>query len=232
MKTLLLNGCSFARLWEVSDSFISALNCDNVTNIGKPGTSFQRTCRSTVEWIAQNGSPRFVVIPITFCHRWELALNKHQDDIDGSWLPLQNSNFLSNEYEIQDSSVEEIEKLCNQYYKVIPTIKTYWDKMFTEIITLSAFLEQLAIPYLMWDMCNGFDIRHIKGYKGFEKIKLINQNKRVINIWEFCGNRFMRNTMDAETRKKIPEFAYHHETPQLRKLEKFLLDYIEQNLKK
>ena len=230
MKTLLLNGCSFAKLWPVSDNFRDSLGCDAVTNLGKYGTSFQRTCRSTIESIAQNGTPAYVVIPITFAHRWELAINKHEDDIDGSWVPLQNSNFISDEYEIQDSNVEDIQKLCDQYYKVIPTIKTHWDKLFTDLITFTAFLMQSEIPYLIFDMCNGFDKIHIDNYRAFEKIKFIEHDRRIIDIWKFCGNRFMRDTMSADVKSKTPEFAHHHGPEQLRHLENYLIDYVKNNL--
>ena len=230
MKTILLNGCSFAELWEPSDKFIGSLGCDDLINLGKSGTSFQRTCRSTVEWIAQNGNPDFVLIPITFAHRWELALNQDEDDIDGSWVPLQNSNFLSDDYKLQDSSIDDVKKLVDQYYKIIPTMKTYWDKMFTEIITFSAFLEKQKINYLMWDMCNGFDKEHLniylKPYKAFRKIDLISQNHRIIDIWSFCGNRYMRDTMQDDVKSKTPEFAHHHAPEQHRHLEDYIMEHL------
>lgn len=234
MKTLLINGCSFGHFWTPSQEFITKLGCDKVTNLSKVGTSFQRTCRSTVEWIAQNGKPNLVLIPITFSHRWELALNLDEDDIDGSWVPLQNSNFLSDTYNLQDSSIDDVKKLVDMYYKVIPTIKTYWDRMFTDIITFSAFLEQQGIPYLMWDMCNGFDKEHlnihIKPYKAFHKIDLIAKNPRVIDLWKFCGNRFMRDTMEDAVKSKTPECSHHHGPEQHRHLEKYIVDYMQNNL--
>lgn len=230
MKTILLNGCSFAEFWKPSDKFIGSLGGGDLINLGKAGTSFQRTCRSTIEWVAQNGSPDFVLIPITFAHRWELALNQDEDDIDGSWIPLQNSNFLSNDYRLQDSSIDDVKKLVDQYYKIIPTLKTYWDKMFTEIITFSAFLEKQKINYLMWDMCNGFDKEHLnihlKPYKAFRKIDLISQNPRIIDIWSFCGNRYMRDTMPEDVKKDTPEFAHHHKSEQYRHLEQYITNYL------
>ena len=228
MKTLLLNGCSFAETWEPSDKFVSSVGCDNLINLGKAGTSFQRTCRSTIEWVAQNGSPDLVLIPITFAYRWELALNQDEDDIDGSWIPLQNSNFLSDDYKLQDSSIDDVRKLVDLYYGSIPTVKTYWDKLFTDIITFAGFLDHHQIPYLMWDMCNGFDLTHLKGYKAFEKIKFINQNKSIINIWSFCGNRYMRDTMQDDVKSKTPEFAHHHAPEQYKHLENYLLGHINQ----
>ena len=226
LKKLLFNGCSFVWSWQLSDKLIQYVGCDKVVNLGKSGTSFQRTVRSTIEWISQNGNPSFVMIPITYAHRWELALNMDEDEIDGSWLPLQNSNFLSDSYNLTDSSKKEIKKLCEQYYKVIPTVKTYWDKLFTEIIILAGFLDQNQIPYLMWDMCNGFNKQHIKGYKGFNKIKLIEENKRIIDLWEFCGNSFMWNTLPEDVKKDTPEFAHHHESEQHRQLEKYIIEYL------
>lgn len=230
MNTILLNGCSFAEFWKPSDKFIRSLGGDNLINLGKAGTSFQRTCRSTIEWVAQNKKPIFVLIPITFAHRWELALNKDEDDIDGSWVPLQNSNFLSDDYKIQDSSIDDVKKLVDQYYRIIPTIKTYWDKMFTDIITFSAFLETQKINYLMWDMCNGFDKVHLnihlKPYKAFRKIDLISQNPKIIDIWKFCGNRYMRDTMPEDVKKDIPEYAHHHKSEQHKHLEQFIINYL------
>ena len=57
MKTLLLNGCSFTHRWNPSKKFVRELGCDRVENISKVSTSFQRTCRTTIEWIAINGNP-------------------------------------------------------------------------------------------------------------------------------------------------------------------------------
>lgn len=230
MKRLLINGCSFGECWIPTQEFVESLDCDTVVNLSKAGTSFQRTCRSTIEWIAQNGNPTFILIPIPFAHRWELALNEEEDPIDGSWIPLQNSNYLSDRYNLQETLKTTLKKLVEQYYKIIPTIKTYWDNMFTDIIMMSGFLEQQKIPYMIWDMCNGFDKKHIKGYKGFHKIELIAKNKSIIDIWKFCGNRFMRDTMPADIKTKTPEFAHHHGPEQYKELEKYLIEYHRKNL--
>jgi len=229
MKTLLLNGCSFGQFWNPSKHFIDSLGCDNLTNISKFATSFQRTCRSTVEWIAQNGNPEFVLIPITFCHRWELAINEQEDVLDGSWYPLQRKELIDNPDEEQkfhsEVSPDKIKNLLDLYYGSIPTIKTYWDKMFTEIIMLSAFLESKGIKHLIFDMCNEFDKKHIEGSKGFGKVHLIEANKNVIDLFNFCGNRYMWNSMDN---KDNTNFNIHHAPEQLKHLEKYLLNHVNQ----
>ena len=223
MKQLLLNGCSFGECWQPTSNFLQKLGCDTVENISKSGTSFQRTYRTTIEWIAQHDSPHYVIIPITFSHRWELALNVHEDKLDGSWVPLQNSNFLAKEYNIQECDLDKLKLFVEDYYKIIPTIKTYWDKMFTEIVMLSGWLESNKINYLMFDMCNNFEYEHIRGLKAFEKIKFTKNNKNIIDLFDFCGNRFMFDSMQTTKNK---DFNIHHAPEQYKTLENYITAYL------
>ena len=227
-KTLLVNGCSFGECWTPTDNFFKSLGCGEVVNISKVATSFQRTCRSTVEWIAQNGNPEFVVIPITFVHRWELAVGDGEDQLDGSWFPIQCKELLHTTGHRLNTDVDKskLENLIDLYYGSIPTIKTFWDKAFTEIILLASFLEHKNIKYLFFDMCNEFNQTHIKGYSGFEKLKLIGQNRNVVDLFSFCGNRYMWNTIKNNN---DVDFNTHHAPEQYQELEKYLLDYVENN---
>ena len=224
MKTILLNGCSFGLCWKPTEQFVKALGCDSVTNISKVATSFQRTCRSTIEWIAQNGNPAFVLIPITFSHRWELAIKQNDDHLDGAWFPLQRKDLLDGHTDelCKDLDVDKLKNMLDLYYGSIPTIKTYWDKLFTEAIMLSSFLESKGIKHLFFDMCNEFNKKHIKGYKGFDKLRLIESNNNIIDLFNFCGNRYMWNTMADNN---SVDFNIHHAPEQYKHLEKHLLTY-------
>jgi len=234
MKTLLINGCSFAERWRPTEEFVKSLDCDTVTNISKVATSFQRTCRSTIEWIAQNHNPHFVIIPITFVHRWELSLSKVQDEIDGNWFPLQIKDLLlmSKNELAQEVDVHKIGQMMDIYYGYGSknTLRTWWDKTFTEIILLSSFLKQRNIKHLMFDMCNAFDKTQIKGDKGFEKIKLIDENPNVIDLWSFCGNRLMWETLSSEIQEKTDQNTHHHHGKDYSHLENHIIGYLETNL--
>jgi len=225
IKTLLLNGCSFGECWTPTQEFVSALGCERTCNISKRATSFQRTCRSTIEWITQNGRPEFVIIPMTFSHRWELAISEKEDFIDGAWFPMQRKDFIDNFEQLILKTIdkEKIRQLIDLYYGTIPDVRTYWDKMFTEIIMLSAFLDLHQIPYVMFDMCNEFNRKHIKGHKGFEKIQLIEDNKNIIDIFNFCGNRHMWNSMPE---KETHDFNIHHAPTQYKTLEKVIIEHV------
>jgi len=225
MSTLLLNGCSFANIWQPSKNFLSELNCERVENLGKDGGSLTRAVRTTVEWVAQNGNPEFVIIPIPLASRWELSISNTDDNVDGTWYPMQVSQYIEKSKISKLVDSKKLENLAQLYYGSIPDIRTYWDRCFTEIILLSSFLEQRSINYLMFDMCNNFDTQHLRGYNGFDKINFIKTNKKVIDIFSFCGNKFMYDNNEQVNHKKINEFMHHHADGEYKKLEQYLLNY-------
>ncbi len=217
---LLLNGCSFTQIWQPTEQFVSELGCDETINIAIEASSFQRTCRSTIEWIAQNGNPYCVVIPITYTHRWELAVGQEDHTIDGTWFPLQRRELLTTPNRKLDPTVDKdkLGDLLDLYYGCNPTIRTYWDKTFNEIIMLSSFLENRKIKYIMFDMCNDFKQEHINGFKGFKKLDLIKSNNNIIDLFSFCGNKHMWQSMEHKTQ----EFNLHHESKQYLELESYI----------
>jgi hypothetical protein len=225
MSTLLINGCSFANIWQPTENFIKSLDCDRVVNLGKDGGSFRRAVRTTIEWIAQNGNPNFVIIPIPPATRWELAISKNDDTVDGTWYPMQIKQYLYEEKISQQIDFKKLEKLTELYYGSIPDIRTYWDSCFTDVILLSSFLEQNKIEYLIFDMCNNFEMTHLKGYKGFEKIKLINNNKKIIDLFGFCGNKYMYQNIKDKNKKEIDTLMHHHSNKEYKDLENYLLNY-------
>jgi hypothetical protein len=222
MSTLLINGCSFANIWQPTENFVKSLCCDQIINLGRDGGSLRKAVRTTIEWIAQNGNPNFVIIPIPLATRWELAISSKEDPIDGTWYPMQAKQYLDKEKISKLIDFKKLEKLTELYYGLIPDIRTYWDSCFTDLILLSSFLEQSNIDYLMFDMCNNFEMRHLKGYKGFEKIKLIKHNKKIIDLFGFCGNKYMyQNVKD----KNIDPLMHHHSSEEYQYLENYLLNY-------
>ena len=236
MKNLLINGCSFGYIWSPQESFVQSVGCDVTENISKPGTSFQRTARSTVEWVAQNGKPGMIMIPITFAHRWEMPIGSEEDfdTLDGNWLPLQVNSAMDKENHVKNTESFErisedkakIQKLTDLYFGLIKSTVGYWDKLFTEIIMLSSFLEQQKIPYLMFDMCNDFDESLLIDHTFLQKAQLIKQNKNVINIFSFCGNKYMWRLNERDPKEP---FNQHWGSDEYRLFEAYILQYIRDN---
>ena len=125
------------------EEFQNKLGCTETFNIGKDGTSFPRTLRSTVEWVAQNGNPEFAVILITYAHRWEMAIAKQDDNIDGTWHPvLEEPHLRLDKIDLSMIPEDKFKKLVSYYHGCVPNIRTYWDKIFTDIILLASFFEK------------------------------------------------------------------------------------------
>jgi len=227
---LLMNGCSYTKIWSPSQRFLDALGCDKVSNIALYGGSFQRVCRTTIEYFAKNTKPGFVLIPITFTYRWELAVGNKNDDMEGNWLPMRTNNDLKREQIAHGVSKERIDDLVDHYYGCIPNDINYIDKMFTDIIMLSSFLEKQDVPYLMFDMCNGFDREDLKNFKGMDKFSLIENNKNIIDLFKFCGNSHMWSTLTTEQQEKADKITHHHKPLLYLALEKYLIDYLNRKL--
>ena len=227
---LLINGCSFAERWTPSQKLLQTVGCDTFTNLGVRGTSFQRTVRSTIEWVSKYGKPNCVIIPITLASRWELAVGKTDKHIDGSWIGMQHPQYLNFDDIDKAIPVDKLTKLIELYYGVIPNVISSWDKLFTEIIALASFLDHNEIKYLMFDMCNNFERKHLQGIKGIEKIKLIEKNTNIINLFDFCGNKFMYEQLPSDEQRNIDAYMWHHHADEYLALEKYLIDYLNHKL--
>ena len=181
--TLLLNGCSYGESWK---SFPGV-------NLSRAGGSFYRSIRTTMEWIAVNGKPNYVFIPITFCTRFEISKIACDRPIEGA-------------YELTYFPHYNIEsQLADSCYRS-------WDYLFMNIIMFGSWLEQQGIKYLMWDQCNKFESVHITGFKAFEKLKWIEKNLRIIPLFEFCGNQYMYDMSgkwNASDSNQIPSIRHY-----------------------
>ena len=224
--TLLINGCSFAEVWPTSSKFVKDLECDNLVNLGVRGTSFSRTVRTTIEWIAQNGNPKMVIIPITLSHRSEISIARQDDQLEGTWFPIQRKELINNSNINNILNVNTVKSFIDHYYGIIPDIRTHWDLLFTQIISLAGFLQSRKIKYLMFDMCNDFKLDHIKNFKSFSKINFIKEDKNIIDLFSFCGNKFMWDTLLPNTKEKTNSLLHHHDKEQYVQLEKQLISYI------
>jgi hypothetical protein len=217
--TCLINGCSFSAAWKPDSDFLKHFSQTDFLNISKTGASFKRSARTTMEWVAQNGKPGLVILPITYAHRFEMAVSNTDDALDGAWFPMQRSELID-QNKIHDSiSAEKLKTMLDLYYGSVADVRHFWETLFSDIITLSAWLEKQNIPYIMFDMCNDFSKEHIQNLKGIARLKYIYQNENIIDLFSFCGNKIMWESLDEKTRSKVDSIAYHHANKQFRVLE-------------
>ena len=197
--TCLLNGCSYGVAWS---SFPGV-------NLSKAGGSFNRSIRTTMEWIAVNGKPSYVFIPISSCARFELSRIAVDSPIEGAYVTGREH------YDI-------LARISDSCYMT-------WDYMFMNIIMFSSWLEQQDIPYLMWDQCNNFDRIHIREFKAVKKLRWVEENSRVIDLFGFCGNLYMHENGAALLDSKNPTIN-HYEDKDYSILKAYLDAYIKEKL--
>ena len=214
MKTLLLNGCSFGVCWTPSDEFVKALGCDSAVNISKVATSFQRTCRSTIEWIAQNGKPDMVIMPVSHSNRFDLPIAKKFD-------PLHNLHHKSTWHTIAGRDnintdlvpLETLETFIKTGSIVHTVEHTEHDKLFVKLITFQAYLEFNKIRHLIFDTGNHYeklwmkyltiDDQNNSGYQpGMRKRDLVENCDGIYKFFTFCSNAWMYEQLTEEQKKK------------------------------
>jgi len=188
--TVLLNGCSYGCAWQ---SFPGV-------NLSMPGGSFYRSVRTTVEYAALYGAPDAVLVPITFIDRDEYASEIAQDKpIEGPYA--------------SSATVQELRQLNEAFNCLHDTNYGAWDRFFLQLVLFCAWLDQNNIKYLMWDSCNRFDRQHIQGYRAVEKLRYVEQNPGVIDLFRFCANQYMHE-QGAQSRDPLsvrPEHRHYRD---------------------
>jgi len=201
--TLLINGCSHGEGWRDFPG----------VNLSRSGGSFYRSIRTTMEWIAVNGKPTYVFIPITVCTRFEISKVGVDQPIEGA-------------YDLTPFDHYKIEvQLADSCYRS-------WDYLFMNAIMFASWLNQQEIKYLMWDQCNRFDPAHITGFKAFEKLKWLQENPRIVPLFEFCGNQYMHDNggVSVPSDIKLEPFIRHYTPESYTILKNYLDDYIKTRL--
>ena len=168
-----------------------------------------------MEYIAQGNRPEYIFIPITTCTRYEVARIDNDVEIEGPYT-------IDTELEHHELSFE----LSDSCYRD-------WDYCFMDLIMFSAWLDTQGIKYLIWDQANNFDRVHITGFRAIEKLKFVESNPRIIDLFSFCGNQYMhdnRGVVEYETDMKQTPDLRHYADKSYTILQDYLDDYIRNKL--
>lgn len=203
---LLLNGCSYGDAWKSFPGY----------NLSRAGGSFYRSIRTTMEWIATNGKPDWVFIPITFATRIEISRIDVDQRIEGA-------------YDINDDSHAVHQRVGSQ---ISDSCYGPWDYLFMNAIMFGSWLDQQNVKYLMWDQCNNFDSQHMAGFRAFKKLKYLEGNPRIVPLFEFCGNQYMYDSggkWKHDDDREVPA-SRHYDDESYTFLKQYLDDYVKKTL--
>ena len=204
VKTLLISGCSYGVVYSEIEKELKVLfGVDRVVNSSFKGGSPDRQIRGVIEWIAQNGNPDIVIMPVSFAHRFDLP-------IAGKIDPLHNRHYrcmwhmnLGKNY----GSANPIDPVYDQdalqtYMKIGAVIHSNdypgHDNLFTKLITFQAYLELNKIRHLIFDTGNYYQKLTDLQQPGMEKRKLVENCKGIYKFFTFCSNVWMYDQMTDE----------------------------------
>ena len=190
---------------------------DKVINLSEHGASPDRQIRVAIEWIAQNGKPDMIIVPVTHYNRFDLPIAKkfhHLNNLHyrSSWQmdlskkigsarpinPIIDPDVLQT-YLKTGAMVHQVEHMIHDY-------------LFVKLITFQAFLELNDIKHLIFDTGNHYEKLWMKylsideennsGYQpGMKKRDMIENCKGIYKFLSFSSNVWMYENL-SETEKK------------------------------
>jgi len=210
-KKLLISGCSYGVVYsEIQDDLKKIFDVDEVVNLSQNGGSPDRAIRVVIEWIAQNGNPDMLILPISHYNRFDLPIAERVD-------PLHNLHFRSAWHMDLSKSYGSATPIDPKFDK--DTLQTFLntgvlvheneypahDYLFVKLITFQSFLQLNKIRHLIFDTGNYYEKLWNTQQPGMQKRKMIEHCKGIYKLFSFCSNVWMYNQLtDKEKVDYIP----------------------------
>jgi len=208
MKTLLISGCSYGLVYsEMVEELKKLFLVDEVINLSSGGTSPDRQIRVVIEWVAQNGNPDMVIMPVSHYNRFDLPIAKKFDNLHNlhhkahwtlGWI-----DGAIKRKTINDIIDIDILKTFIKTGAMVNQIEhTVHDYLFVKLLTFQAYLQQNKIRHLIFDTGNYYeklwmnylsiDDENNSGYQpGMRKRDLIVGCPGIYKFLSFCSNVWM-----------------------------------------
>ena len=214
VKKLIISGCSYGVVYsELEEDLKNIFGMDEVVNLSQPGASPDRQIRVVIEWIAQNGKPDMVIMPVSHYNRFDLPIAEKFD-------PLHNLHWnaswhvdISDRKNIDKKFDKETLKCFLKHGAILHEREhTTHDYLFVKLITFQSYLELNKIKHLIFDTGNYYEKLWMKylliddennsGYQpGMKKRDLIENCKGIYKLLSFCSNVWMYQQLTEDEKK-------------------------------
>jgi hypothetical protein len=223
VKKLLISGCSYGLVYsEIQDDLKSTFGVDEVVNLSEAGASPDRQIRVVIEWIAQNGKPDMVMMPVSHYNRFDLPIAEKFDPLHNLHLKASWQADLLQRRNIEDKFKDTLKTFLKAGAILHEVEHTTHDYLFVKLITFQAYLQVNQIRHLIFDTGNYYEKLWIKylsiddennsGYQpGMKKRDLIENCKGIYKLLSFCSNVWMYQQLSDEEKKSY--IPYQEETP-------------------
>jgi hypothetical protein len=210
-KKLLISGCSYGVIYsEIQNELKEIFGIDEVINLSQNGGSPSRSIRGAIEWIAQNGNPHMIILPISHYNRFDLPIAERIDPIHNKHFRSTWQMDISKNYGSATPIDPKFDKDTLQTYLKTGTLiheneYPVHDDLFVKLITFQAFLELHKIKHIIFDTGNYYEKLWNEKQTGMTKRNIIENSKGIYKLFSFCSNVWMYNQLtDKEKINYIP----------------------------
>jgi len=236
MKTILISGCSYSLVFshhEIQDHIQEKFNVEHIVNLSRSGGSIDRQIKVVMEWLSNNPVPELILMPLTHVERYDASVSHVFDPATGYDEPLCVSmSPFTDQKEMMHRFPSRFDlQTVNGLLKINTLIynnTSSFNNFITKIITFSGWLESKKIRHLIFNMCNKFDEGR---FSQINKQLFLNDNKNIINIYKFVGNKFMFESLTDKRKceekiNNLDAYIHHYDVESNKLLINYLNSYI------
>ena len=236
MKTILISGCSYSEIFsnvDLQDYIKEKFDIENIVNLSHSGSSVDRQIKVVIEWLSNNPFPELVLMPLTHIERYDDSVSSefvpgiaYDESLCVSMDPFPSKEQLNQRFPSR-VDLHTVNNLLK--YKTLAYNDTSaFNNFITKIITFSGWLQSKKIKHLLFNMCNKFDEQRLSRIK---KQLFLKDNKNIIDIYKFIGNKFMYDNLtdDLRNKEKISTlgcYTHHYGSESNKSLIDYLNSYI------
>ena len=203
---------------DLKDDLKTIFGVDEVMNLSEVGASPDRQIRVVIEWIAQNGKPDVVLMPVSHYNRFDLPIAKNLDPLHNLHhrMTWQGIPFAKNGNNINDlidaDTLETFLKTGAMVHQIEHTIHDY---LFVKLITFQSYLQANDIRHLIFDTGNYYEKLWMKylsidnennsGYQpGMKKRVMVENCPGIYKFFSFCSNAWMYENCVEDKKNYMP----------------------------
>mgnify|MGYP001026543409 CR=1 FL=1 len=236
MKTILISGCSYSEIFshvDLQDHIKEKFNVEKIVNLSRGGSSVDRQIKVAIEWLSNNTFPELVLMPLTQIERFDDSVSRefdpgmaYDESLCVSMDPFPNEQQMNHRFRSR-VDLHTVNNLLK--YKTLTYNNTSaFNNFITKIITFSGWLQSKKIKHLFFNMCNKFDEQQLSSIK---KQLFLKENKNIIDIYKFIGNKFMYDNLTNELKNKekistLGFYSHHYGSESNKSLIDYLNSYI------
>jgi len=220
MKTVLISGCSYGLIFNdvsMQEHIKKELKVEKIINLSYAGSSVERQIKTVIEWLSNNPFPDLIIMPLTHIERYDESVSKifdpavaYDESLCVSMDPFTDNQAMNKQLKSR-IDLQTINSLLKNK-TLIYNHTSAFNKFISHIITFSGWLQNKKIRHLLFNMSNQFDkTKFLK----INKQIFLQENKNIIDIFSFCGNKFMYDSLNKEEQinekiNELGQYAHHY----------------------